>query len=1342
MDRVEPPAGHVTILFTDIEDSSRMTNALRGVYRENLLPEHNRRTRAAVAAHNGYVVKTIGDSFMLAFEQASDALACAIGIQEGMATPPLAATDDTGKTWTIKLRIGVHHALEALQPHPSPECEADYHGADVNFAARIESLGAGGQILVSEHAYKSAKAASDQWKEWPNRRIKSFDRPETVWEFLWDGQSRGEPGSHFLPDWFKGEQNRYISRSRLESQVLSQFGKLQADGSVPRLVTLHASGGMGKTRLAVACAIQAVGAFRDGVYFVKLEDLPRSALAVEQAIGSVLGLSQEARRRDNLLAHLAGKDLLLLLDNYESVDCDEVQDFLIALLKGAGDVRLLVTGREAVKISEVEQEISLDGNLTEAEAEELFLARARLKHRLGQAWRPSEDELSDIRRIVALAERIPLAVEFAAAWVKYSEVKEIREGLESMPLGRQSQEPPRSARIDQADRHRSLTRSLNYSFERLEPWAQDGLARLGLFAESFTIDSVKGACNLPEAGDLLFRLHDASLIYRFEKDGRSRYTMLRATRAYAEEKLAALPEAPALRQSYIRYFRESAAQKWPLTDAADSAQRSSALDYLEEEWPNILSAARSAFAAGDGLAVYQIAQSVSHFWRPRGHWSEAEEIYGFALRICQQVANRAGEAITLNDLGSTYLVQGRWKQAEQAHQQSLAIARECNNRKGEAHALSFLGDVFLDQGRLNEAERTYEQSLAIYRELQDREGEASPIHNLASVYERQGRWKEAERVHLQALAIWRELKDRVSEAKALNNLAAAYYSQGRWGEAEQAFKQCLATSREFKDRLAEAQILQNLGAVLAIQHKESEAEQAYHQGLAIHREFNNRRMEGSILHNLGNLYASQGRPREAEQAHLQSLAIFREFKDRVREGTSLTSIGSVYYQQGQWDKAEQAFLESLAIMQDFGNRLEQGRCLVNLGIVYGARKQWEEAEQAYQQSLAISREANDPATLALSLQNLGMLYQSQGRPEDAEKCLLETLTIRRKLGDRAGEASTLSCLGSYFFALRRWPESEQAFEQCVALYRQLDQASALAQEIENAGIVYGAQGRFAESERAYLESAPIFRGLGNSAAEARVLSRLARAYYARGQWPDAERTYLRVAALRRELGDRVEEAQILHDLGNTYFAQSRWPEAQQAYEQALPAFRELKDRKPLATLLFNLGNVYKSQGLAAKAVEIFLEYVATVQELKDRSREAQALTDLAGAYVAQTKWPDAERALLESLVIRRELKERLAEGDLLQSLGMLYSVMGKRPEAEQAYQQCLLIFRELMDRANEGKTLRLLAQLREAAQDIPAALEFARSAVSALEQTRNANQLKTARETLARLENQSKPQAS
>jgi class 3 adenylate cyclase len=83
------PEGKISLLFTDIEDSSRMNNALGDpIYNASMRAPHNERIRAAIATHGGYEVKTIGDSFMIAFTRAAGALACAVAIQEQLISPP------------------------------------------------------------------------------------------------------------------------------------------------------------------------------------------------------------------------------------------------------------------------------------------------------------------------------------------------------------------------------------------------------------------------------------------------------------------------------------------------------------------------------------------------------------------------------------------------------------------------------------------------------------------------------------------------------------------------------------------------------------------------------------------------------------------------------------------------------------------------------------------------------------------------------------------------------------------------------------------------------------------------------------------------------------------------------------------------------------------------------------------------------------------------------------------------------------------------------------------------------------------------------------------------------
>lgn len=188
------PEGHITILFTDMENSSSISRSVGAdVYRTQLREPHNRIIRHAIEEATGFEIGTpAGDSFMAVFHQADQAVRCALLIQRGFQEAPIAAMGPDGREYHVRVRVGVHTAEEPLRLSE----EGEYVGADVALAKRVESLGVGEQVIVSSSAYRScAENRQFHWQRWPNRRLKGFDRLETVWELLWDGQSRGEPGA-------------------------------------------------------------------------------------------------------------------------------------------------------------------------------------------------------------------------------------------------------------------------------------------------------------------------------------------------------------------------------------------------------------------------------------------------------------------------------------------------------------------------------------------------------------------------------------------------------------------------------------------------------------------------------------------------------------------------------------------------------------------------------------------------------------------------------------------------------------------------------------------------------------------------------------------------------------------------------------------------------------------------------------------------------------------------------------------------------------------------------------------------------------------------------------------
>jgi eukaryotic-like serine/threonine-protein kinase len=128
--------GTVTILFSDIENSTLMTERLGDERWLEVLRAHNRIFRAHLQAHGGYEVKNQGDGFMLVFPDPSDAVECAVAIQRELAQQELADTE------RVRVRMGLH-AGEAIRE------EGDFFGRSVILAARIAAQARGGEVLVS-----------------------------------------------------------------------------------------------------------------------------------------------------------------------------------------------------------------------------------------------------------------------------------------------------------------------------------------------------------------------------------------------------------------------------------------------------------------------------------------------------------------------------------------------------------------------------------------------------------------------------------------------------------------------------------------------------------------------------------------------------------------------------------------------------------------------------------------------------------------------------------------------------------------------------------------------------------------------------------------------------------------------------------------------------------------------------------------------------------------------------------------------------------------------------------------------------------------------------------------
>ena len=581
------PAGAVTFLFSDVEGSTRLVKALRERYPQ-VLAEHRRLVRAALAAHGGREVDTQGDAFFAAFGTAKQAVLCALDIQRALAA----------HSWPggaqVRVRIGIHTG----QAVPA---EGAYTGLAVHRAARICAAADGGQVLVSQ---ATQTLIEDEEEGEPGftlvdvgeHRLKDLDRPGRLFQLAAAGleapslpgggwQAAGHPGGpgtvpaageagpgaegaaaavvHGLPV----ALTSFIGRDEPVREVAGLLAEY-------RLVTVTGPGGSGKTRLAGEVAKQVAGRFADGAWLVELAPAP-DAGQVPAVVAAALGVREQpgVPVAEAVARVLSRQQLLLVLDNCEHVIGAAAQ-LCAGLVAGCDDVRVLATSREPLGVAGEARyrlgPLSLPAPDDAAggagsEAVTLFADRARradahfvLDGQTGPA----------VATIVARLDGMPLAIELAAAHVEALGVAGLLDRLDDQ-----------FALLTSADRlapsrQRSLAATVEWSYRLLDDQQRRVFRLVSVFPGPFTLQAAEAVAG-EAAGPAVLRLVECSLVSppRASLDGRPRYVLLETLRAYGGWLLARAGEddgAAAALAGYAVQVAEQAAAGL-LTSTAEMA---------------------------------------------------------------------------------------------------------------------------------------------------------------------------------------------------------------------------------------------------------------------------------------------------------------------------------------------------------------------------------------------------------------------------------------------------------------------------------------------------------------------------------------------------------------------------------------------------------------------------------------------------------------------------------------------------------------------------------------------------------------------------------------------------
>jgi predicted ATPase/Tfp pilus assembly protein PilF len=625
------------------------------------------------------------------------------------------------------------------------------------------------------------------------------------------------PPRHNLP----AQLTSFIGREA----ELTALAELLAN-PVCRLITIIGPGGIGKTRLALQTAAEQAEMFPHGAVFVPLAVLNAAEFLVPAIVAALDMPSQGSDDlKDQLLAYLRDREMLLLLDNFEQALPGA--QLAAEILQRAPGVTLLVTSRERLAL-QGEWLFDLEGLSYPAEEGcdgiETYSAVQLFTQRAAQVQRRfvlAAGEARAVARICRLVEGLPLAIELAAATVRERACAEIATAIETNL--RSLVTPLR----DVPERHRSMWAVFEHSWRQLSREQRRVLRRLSVFRGGFSeaaAAQVAGA-----APDLLSTLIDKSLL-RGNLAGR--YDMHELLRQCAVQKLRAAGELAQIQVAHLDYFVQLAEAAEPhLT----GDQQAAWLDRLGDEYDNIRAALGWALDQQAAEPAARLAAALWRFWGTRGLLGEGRGWLDRVLALSLQLAP-AVRAKALKGAGVLAWSQGDYARAVELCDMSRVLYQELGDKKGVATCLQYLGSLALHQGDYPLSSRLLEASLALRRELGDRWGIALSLANLGALAGRQGDISQAERCYEQSLALLRELGDKERIAVMLDNLGAVARDRGDSARARRLYEEGLALLRELNNKWNIPNCLNNLGGIAFEQGDHAQAQLFYRESLLMLRE--------------------------------------------------------------------------------------------------------------------------------------------------------------------------------------------------------------------------------------------------------------------------------------------------------------------------------------------------------------------------------------------------------------------------------------------------------------------------------------------------------------------------
>ncbi len=675
-----------------------------------------------------------------------------------------------------------------------------------------------------------------------------------------------------------------------------------------RLLTLTGTGGVGKTRLALAVVTELRDDFADGVCFVSLASISNADLVLP-TIAQTFDLKEtpDWLPLEHLKAYLREKHLLLLLDNFEQVSA--AAPLLVELLQACSELKMLVTSRVRLHVSgEYEfpvqpltvpdpKHLPENDTLMEYAAVALFVQRT-------QAIKPDfQLRAGNARAIAEICLRLdglPLALELAAARIKLLSpqalLARLSHRLQVLTGGVQ----------DAPVRQQTLRNTIAWSYDLLTAQEQRFFRRLSVFSGGCTLEAAEAVCQAgtEQASSVLegvMSLLDKSFVQQTEREGEEpRLVMLETIREFGLECLQGYGEWEAPRGAHARYYLEFAEQAGP---ELQGPKQATSLQHLEREHDNLRAALEWALEQGEAEQSMEIAlrlcAALEALWWMHGHYREARTFLERALASSEGESTSL-RARVLRTAAYIAIQRGDHTQAEALAQQSLALCRELDDARGIARSLILLENAAWPKGKTTERLSLFEERVRLMRQIGEPGEVAFALYQLAFEISMHGEYNRGQALFEEALGFFGKAGNELWVGATLVESAIFLWF-------------CLGDAATMRKRLQQGQALidkvgnrhwsaWSIGIAALVALREGETARAaslIKESLAIYRQMDSRWYMAWALYILGRVEVEQGDLRAARSSYQESLALIQELGKEWLTPFNLEGLAGVVAAQGE-----------------------------------------------------------------------------------------------------------------------------------------------------------------------------------------------------------------------------------------------------------------------------------------------------------------------------------------------------------------------------------------------------------------------------------------------------------